>query len=315
MNTLATVLKPGLSTTMQDLGRPGYRHLGVPLSGAADPLSLVLANAAVGNLARAAALECTRKGPSLRFERACAFVLSGADMAATLNKKPALLYARINARAGDVLTLGAAEIGSRTYIAFEGGLTGEIFLGSLSTYAPAALGGIDGRALAAHDTLYSAGLAAGNPRDVPEALRPRLAHDAILRALPGPEAQDFPEADLERFFTSPWTVDRRADRMGLRLSGHHISAPHSGAMASSAVFPGTVQSPPDGAPFLLLADAQTVGGYPRIAQVIAADLHLAGQLRPGGKVWFRRVAEDDARDIAAKKSALLAGFLPGGFFR
>ncbi len=314
MSALAAVLKPGLATTVQDLGRAGRRHLGVPLSGAADPLSLALANAALGNPANAAALECTLKGPSLRFERVCAFALAGADMAATLNKKAVPLYTRIAADAGGVLTLGTAAAGARAYIAFEGGLAGGDFLGSLSTYAPAALGGIDGRTLAAGDMLFSAGLAAGAARDIPDALRPRLAHDAILRALPGPEAEQLSTDDMERFFVSAWTVDRRADRMGARLAGRMMEGAES-AMASSAVFPGTVQCPPDGAPFLLLADAQTVGGYPRIAQVIAADLHVAGQLRPGDRVWFRRTTAETARDIAAKKSALLADFLPNGFFR
>lgn len=314
MTALATVLKPGLLTTVQDMGRPGFRHLGVPLSGAADPLSLALANAAAGNPAHAAALECTLKGPALRFERACVFALAGADMAAALNKRPIAPYMPISAFEGDVLALGAAKTGARAYIAFEGGLAGDAFLGSVSTYAPAELGGVEGRALTAGDTLRAAGLAAGSPRGIPAPLRPPLARDAILRALPGPEAEAFAAADIERFFTSPWTVDRRADRMGLRLARPRLTEPSAGAMASSAVFPGTVQCPPDGAPFLLLADAQTVGGYPRIAQAIAADLHLAGQLRPDARLWFRRTTRGEALDIATRKSALLADFLPGGFF-
>ncbi len=314
MTPIAEILKPGLATTIQDIGRPGVRHLGVPLSGAADPVSLGLANAAAGNSSQAAALECTLSGPVIKFLRKTTFALGGADMNAQFNGEDITPYSPINADAGDQLVLGAAKSGARAYIAFTGGLSGDAFLDSVSTYAPAGFGGLNGRALLQGDILYSANLPAQSPREIPMAFRPRFTHDFILRTLPGPEADVIIPDAPDIFFSAKWTIGRRANRMGVLLDGPRLSLVTSPPMASSPVFPGTVQCPPDGAPFLLLCDAQTVGGYPRIAQVVAADLPLAGQMRSGDHVWFRKTTAADARDIAVKKSALFEEFLPVGFF-
>ncbi len=315
MTVIAEVISPGLMTTLQDLGRPGMRHLGVPLSGAADPLSLALTNSAIGNAPDAAGLECTLKGLTLRFKSAASFALGGADMKAMLNNEPLDLYLPHHAQAGDVLGLGSTRTGARAYIAFEGGLKGEDFLGSCSTYIPAALGGHKGRALTAGDAIVSAGLPVASPQDIPVTLRPNIAHDFFLRALPGPEATQFSEGSLTDFFTTGWTVGRRADRMGVQITGEALSLQETPPMASSPVFPGTIQRPPDGKPFLLLCDAQTVGGYPRIAQVIAADLHLAGQMRPGDRIWFQKSSAEAACEIAQQRASFYGGFFPGGFFR
>ena len=311
MTTLATTLKPGLQTTVQDFGRPGLRHLGVPQSGAADRISLALANANIGNPLNAPALECTFTGPTLRFERATTFALAGADMSATLNDAPVYYYRSHHAKAGDVLKLNAAITGTRTYIAIAGGIAGEDFLGSVSTYLPAGLGGIAGRALREADELQRADIAIASPIDITASYRPVFGHDWILRACPGPEAAAFDPKTLSRFFSAPFMADQRGDRMGLRLTGEAVCSADKTPMKSSTVFPGTVQCPPDGAPFLLLADAQTLGGYPRIAQIIEADINLAGQIRPGDKIWFRRVSTDEARDITEQRQALLASLLPG----
>jgi biotin-dependent carboxylase-like uncharacterized protein len=315
MSPLAEITKAGLFTTVQDMGRLGARHLGVPLSGPADPLSFALVNAALGNDPYAAGLECTMTGPTLRFLHDGAVAIGGANMNPHLNKAPCPLYKQISVAAGDELVLGASEVGARTYIAFAGGLSGLSFLNSVSTYTPAELGGIEGRALKRGDRLVAANLRVGSPRDIPQEMQPRFAHEFVLRAVPGPEAAAIGARETEKFFTACWTVSRRTDRMGAMLDGAPLTFPPAKPMASSPVFPGTVQCPPDGAPFLLLCDAQTVGGYPRIAQVIAADLPFAGQARPSDKVWFRKTAPDQARDIALKKSALYGDFFPGGFFR
>lgn len=315
MSPLADITNAGLFTTLQDMGRSGARHLGVPHSGAADPLSLSLANASLGNEPHAAGLECTLSGPSMRFLQAGAIAIGGADMGPLVNNTPCPFYKQISVAAGDELTLGAAQVGARTYVAFAGGLAGMSFLNSISTYAPAELGGHEGRALIRGDRLVSANLPTGSPRDIPPEMQPRLAHEFVLRAVIGPEAETIGGRGIEKFFSACWTVSRRADRMGAMLEGARLELSPSKPMASSPVFPGTVQCPLDGNPFLLLCDAQTVGGYPRIAQVIAADMSLAGQARSGDKVWFRKTALEQARDIAIKKSALYAEFFPGGFFR
>ena len=315
MSPLAEIIKAGLFTTIQDLGRPGARHLGLPLSGASDSLSFALTNAALGNDPYAAGLECTMTGPTLRFLHDGAVAIGGANMNPHLNKAPCPLYKQISVAAGDELVLGASEVGARTYIAFAGGLSGLSFLNSVSTYTPAELGGIEGRALKRGDRLVAANLRVGSARDIPPEMQPRFAHEFVLRALSGPEAESIGERKTETFFSACWTVGRRADRMGAMLEGARLDPPPAKPMTSSPVFPGTVQCPPDGAPFLLLCDAQTVGGYPRIAQVIAADMPLAGQARPGDKVWFRKTAPEDARNIALRKSALYGDLFPGGFFR
>lgn len=310
MNAIAEVLEPGLSTTMQDLGRPGLRHLGVPQSGAADRLSLACANAALGNPINAAALEATLVGPTLGFHSDRCCCVTGADMNAALNGETLAPYQPFDARKGDVLAISAAKIGARSYIAFRGGLDGKDFFGSLSTYPPAEIGGIDGRALKKGDALRSANLKPQAIRTIPRTFQATLTHDFILRANIGPDAEMINAASLEKFFASAFFVDRRAGRMGVRLTGANIALADARPMSSSAVFPGTVQCPPDGAPFLLLADAQTLGGYPRIAQLINADLPLAGQIRPGDHVWFRKVSAKAARDITLQKQALISAALP-----
>ncbi|MHA7871755.1 MAG: 5-oxoprolinase subunit C family protein [Hyphococcus sp.] len=310
MTAAARIVAPGAQTTIQDAGRSGARHLGVPRSGAADRISFALANVAAGNPWDAPALECALTGPGLDFLADAAFALGGADMQATLNGARIPLYTYQKVKAGDALHLGAAQVGLRAYIALAGGVAGAPFLGSVATYLPARLGGLDGRALAGGDVIHS-GDAAGAPVSAPDDLIPHFTREWFLRATPGPEAPQFSSDALRRFFGSPFVADRRANRMGVRLSGGAVHTRAPFGMKSSAVFPGTVQQPPDGAPFLLLADAQTLGGYPRIAQVIDADLHLAGQIRPGDKVWFSRTGAVDAQRIGVQRAAQFASVIEG----
>ncbi|WP_411819106.1 biotin-dependent carboxyltransferase family protein [Hyphococcus formosus] len=312
---IATVLKSGLHTTIQDLGRTEQRHFGVPQSGAADPISFALANAAIGNPPNAAALECTLNGPTIRFSAECEIALAGAPMKAMLNEEALEFYSPIKVSPGDVLSIGAAPIGARCYIAFVSGLAGQRFLNSVSTYPPALIGGLDGHPIRADDTLSLMGLETTSPKDIPTDYRPVIAHDFFLRALEGPEFEQLTEKSQRQLFSGAWTIGRRADRMGLQLESTPLTLDTNKPMASSAVFPGTVQCPADGSPFLLSVDAQTIGGYPRIAQIIAADLPPLGQMRPGDKLWFQKITPSEARDITATKSALLGAYLPGGFFR
>jgi len=310
MNAIATIKKPGLQTTIQDAGRPGTRHLGVPHSGAADRVSFALTNAAADNPWNTPALECTLLGPSLEFSSPCGFALGGADMEATLNGAHLELYRHYKVQPGDLLALGSSKLGARCYIAFTGGITGNAFLGSISTYLPARIGGNGGHALRENDIIETA----GDPtiqHETPDYLRPIINHDWMLRATPGPETEAFDPKTLRQFYSTKFTADQHGNRMGMRLTGAAIGARALGQMKSSAVFPGTVQCPPDGAPFLLLSDAQTVGGYPRIAQVITADLHLTGQIRPGDHIWFIKTGAASARDIAEKKTAFFASTMSG----
>ena len=313
MSKIATVIKPGAQTTVQDAGRMGARHLGVPQSGASDRVSFALTNTAVGNDWRAPALECLLGGLSLKFTAPCAFALGGADMHATLAGAPVTPYETCTAKPGDILDLKQAATGARSYIAFAGGLDSEDFLGSASTHIPAKLGGIEGRALQAGDVIARQD-GSTSPTDIPADLRPVLGHDWFLRATPGPDIDDFDQKTQRRFFSTMFTTDQRADRMGVHLTGGDIKPVDLSPMKSSAVFPGTVQCPPDGAPFLLLADAQTLGGYRRMAQVIDADLHLTGQIRPGDRIWFQKVSLEDAQRITMQRASYYASILNGFSF-
>ncbi len=287
------VLKPGLQTTIQAGPRIGWRHLGVPASGAADTLSLALANKLVGNPWDAPALEATLLGPTLRFKRPTAFAVTGAIADVTLNGNEVALHETTFAGAGDQLALGAAEIGARNYVAIAGGLVADDVLGSTSTYLAAGFGGLQGRALEQGDIL------ATNPAEcpalsTPEECRVPMSPSWALRACPAFEANQL--QDRDGLFERNWVIGRRADRIGIQLEGGELGIASDGRMPSAAVFPGTVQCPESGVPYLLSVDAGTVGGYPRVAQVARADRHLLGQLRPGDRIRFLHRAATEAID-------------------
>ncbi|MBT8107654.1 MAG: biotin-dependent carboxyltransferase family protein [Gammaproteobacteria bacterium] len=295
-----TVIKPGLQSTIQSRPRIGMRHQGVPANGAADPLSLALANKLVGNDWHAPAIEATLLGPTLRFADNCAFAITGAAAPLTLNAAPIDAHATVLAHAGDELAIGAARTGARIYLAVAGGFAADDILGSAATNLQAAFGGFEGRALQAGDVLEARGGVAGSMR-TPSAFRPPMPSAWAMRACAGAEAELLDEKGLQALFDTNWHVDRRADRMGLRLDGPRLAVSSDGRMPSAAVFPGTIQCPEDGAPYILSVDAGTVGGYPRVAQIARADRHLLGQLRPGDHLrLLRREADEAVEELRAK---------------
>ncbi len=277
-----TIVTPGLQTTVQAGPRSGMRHLGVPASGAADPLSLALANRLVANPSSAAVLETTLSRVALRFETDSWFAITGAKAKARLNGERIKLHRTLVAKAGDELQLGAARAGARNYLAVAGGFVAEETLGSVSTYLPAGLGGHEGRALQAGDVLETG--AVSEPPSLiktPKAFRPRAPESLALRACDGPEIDLLDKESRFDLFDTNYTVGARWDRMGMQLEGVRLRVRSDGRMPSAPVFPGTIQCPEDGRPFLLAVDAQTTGGYPRVAQIARVDRHLLGQLRPG----------------------------------
>ncbi len=306
------VLEGGMQTTIQAGPRSGLRHLGVPASGAADPLSLALANRLVGNDLLAPALEATLVGPRLLIECDTQVSITGASAAATVNGEPVANHESIGLSAGDELDVGAAELGCRTYLAFRGGLLAEHVLGSASTYLPAAIGGHEGRALEAGDALS---IAASNSGAVdlqtPMEFRAPIASSVALRACHAVETGLLPEDERHALFSDSWTVGQRADRMGLALEGRTLRIRSDGRLPSAAVFPGTLQCPEDGTPLLLCADAQTTGGYARLLQVTRADRHRLGQLRPGDRVQFLIREPAEAIDELRAVHAAWREWLPG----
>jgi biotin-dependent carboxylase-like uncharacterized protein len=294
------VLSPGLLTTLQDGGRPGFRHLGVGSAGAADPYSLRVANRLVGNPPGAAALEITLAGPRLRFGRSVLIALCGGAIDAACDGSALPGWRPIHLPVGAELQLGAVRRGCRSYLAIAGGLAVAPLLGSRSTDLRGRFGGWQGRALQAGDVLPLGAAPVADPSDVdavaiaPWAIDPRPELDfdlpCLLHLLPGIDRCRPTAALTER----AWRVTAASDRQGLRLQGDALQPEDPRERVSSPVLPGTVQLPPDGQPIVLLADAQTVGGYPRIAQLALADLPRAAQLRPGDELHFRTIDADAA---------------------
>src|SRR5713226_8169459 len=284
------VRAPGPFTTVQDLGREGFGPLGISPSRAADPISLRLGNRLVGNAEGAAALEMTLLGGMFLFPDGAVAALAGSDFGATLDGRPVEMWAAFEAKPGQVLRLGPTRSGARCYLCIRGGIQVKPFLGSASTHILSGLGGHEGRALRKGDVL-NIGAASGSTRArslTAQALK-NLSPRKVLRVTPGPQSDWFPEPAQQIFYASTFRVAEESNRMGLRLEGAAIPAPASGEMISEGVALGAVQVPEGGLPIILFVEQQTTGGYPKFANVISADLHSLGQLRPRDEIRFERV--------------------------
>jgi KipI family sensor histidine kinase inhibitor len=288
-----TVVRPGLLTTIQDLGRWGHQDRGVPVAGPMDPVSHRLANIVVGNHPEAATIEVTLLGPELRIEREIVLAVAGADLSATLDREMVKLNVPVRARPGSVLRFGDRRQGARAYVGVAGGIDVRPVLGSRATHVPSAMGGFDGRPLAAGDRLGLGALAAAPPVAAPQDAAPS-AGGARLRVLAGPQDDFFGPAAWHVLERSRFTVTPRSNRMAYRLAGGTIERTSDLEMISDATFMGGIQIPPAGDPILLMADRQTTGGYPQIATVITADLPLAAQMAPGDSVEFTMCTRREA---------------------
>ena len=322
------VLEPGLFTTVQDLGREGFGSLGVSPSGAADRISLRMGNRLPTNEQGAAGLEMTLLGGTFAFPDGAMLSLAGSDFGATLEEKPVELWKAHVAKPGQVLRLGPTRSGARCYLCVQGGIEVELFLGSASTHVLSGLGGHQGRALRKGDELK---LGSGNREVVGEGrgaarlgrralpkssgtLRRSLSARAlsqltpqkVLRVTLGPQSGWFPEAAQELFYSSTYRVAEESNRMGIRLEGTAVPAPAGGEMISEGVSLGAVQVPEGGQPIILFVEQQTTGGYPKIANVISADLHRLGQLRPRDEVRFELLDMEMARRLLIEQEELLA---------
>lgn len=297
-----TVARAGLFTTVQDLGRPGNRAAGVPVSGAADVFAARVANLLVGNSEDAAVLECTLIGPELRFEEEVVIAVAGAEFEGVEMWKP------VAVRAGETLRLGRVRRGCRGYVAVRGGIDVAPILGSRSTCLRGRFGGVKGRALRDGDVVRIGGEAAGRSSVdrstwfIDPRVLPVYPANPVVRVLPGAEADEFPRDWMEREFE----VTAQADRMGVRLRGKPLVRESATELLSSGVAPGTVQVPPDGQPILLLADAQTIGGYPRLAHVVSVDLAQVAQLQAGDRIRFRAVTLEEAHQAWRERERTLA---------
>jgi KipI family sensor histidine kinase inhibitor len=288
------VIAPGLLTTVQDTGRFGYRRLGVTWAGPMDATAHREANQAVGNATDAATLECTISGPTLRFLTTTRFAVVGADLGALLERSdlgawPVPLGVSVLARAGNVLTFAGRRSGCRCCLAFAGGLDVPVVLGSRSTDLPAGFGGFEGRALRAGDVL-SLGPPPREASETGARHEPSPSTTPTLRVILGPQADCLTPESLPRFLGESYDVAATSDRVGCRLSGPRLVHRGAAEIASEGMLPGSVQIPPDGQPIVMMADAPTTGGYPKVATVIAADLERLAQIVPGaGRVRFEAI--------------------------
>jgi biotin-dependent carboxylase-like uncharacterized protein len=304
--TQIQVQSPGLLTTVQDLGREGFGPLGVSPSGAADAVSLRLGNRLVGNPEDAAGLEMTLLGGTFTFPGTAVIALTGSDFAATLDGAPVELWTSTQAKAGQTLRVGSTRSGARCYLCVQGGIAVKPFLGSASTHLLSGLGGYQGRALRKGDVLQIGSSAASFQQNTiaPRALE-RLSPRKLLRVTPGPQNDYFSKASRQRFYAGTYRVAEDSNRMGLRLEGQPIAQDSSGEMITEGVSLGAVQITAGGLPIILFVEQQTTGGYAKIANVISADLHSLGQLRPRDEIHFEQVDWDTARALLLEQERLL----------
>jgi antagonist of KipI len=293
------VTEPGFQTTVQDLGRTGCADFGLSLSGAADTLSLRLGNLMVGNPENTAALEMTMLGGTFQFEGRALIALTGSDFGSSLDGEPVPNWTPFEVKSGQVLRCGATKAGARCYLCVHGGIDVPEVLGSMSTHLQAGIGGWEGRALKAGDSIATAPPA---PPFVtishvhPQHVGRWLAPD-VIRVTWAPQSHWFTSESAERFFREAYMVTESSDRMGIRLSGRKLQMHRSVEMITEGVTPGALQVPPDGQPILLMVEHQTTGGYPKLANVIVADMPRAGQLKPHDHVRFEMIGFDEAREI------------------
>jgi antagonist of KipI len=300
------VESPGLLTTAQDLGRPGFGALGLSPSGAADPVALRLGNLLVGNKPGAAALEMTLLGGRFIFPEGATIALTGADLGATVDGRAVEMWTPRRIAPGKKLTCGSTRDFARGYLAVAGGIRVQPFLGSASTHLLSGLGGFKGRSLRKGDVLkFGASVNNIPDRKISEQVLLTYRPRRILRVTAGPQINILSERSKEKFFQSTFSVSESSDRTGIRLEGARLHTNSGGEMITEGVPLGAIQVTPSGQPIILFVEQQTTGGYPKIASVIGVDLHHLGQLRPRTKIRFERTSLDKARSLWIEQETLL----------
>lgn len=300
------IIKSGLQTTVQDLGRYGFQKYGVIASGVMDPYAHRIANLLAGNEEHAAALEITLVGPAIEFHAEAFIALCGGDLSPKINGTEVGMWRTIAVQKGDTLTFGAPRTGCRTYLAVSGGLAVPTVMNSKSTYIRAGIGGFQGRALQAGDEVELTPLSPERAEalchvkneEIDWLIPPlRYSTNPIIRMMKGRQFHLFNSDSKKQIFTDSFSVSPHSDRMGYRLEGTGLFLEEPSELISEAVAFGSIQVPSDGNPIVLLADRQTTGGYPKIGQVISVDLPLISQLKPGEQLRFQEVSLKEAQAL------------------
>ena len=299
MSPVLLVLEPGLFTAVQDLGRTGYQRLGIPVSGAIDPVALRVANVVVGNPQDTAGLEIALVGPMFEVQADSVRVaVCGGASALTIENgdgetRQVKAMESVTLERGARFRIGSIEGTAVAYLAVAGGFDLPPFMGSLSTYVRGGFGGLEGRALRKGDRLPLVRATAPDRADLRlEAVD--LPPARVVRVMPGPQDDWFTPEAMATFLGSEYVVTRDADRMGLRLDGPCLTHSKGANIVSDAIAPGAIQVPGNGLPIVLIADRQATGGYPKIATVISADLPALGRVSPGARLRFEAVRLEEA---------------------
>jgi antagonist of KipI len=314
----AIITRAGFLTSVQDLGRTGFREFGVSSGGALDPFGLRVANLLVGNDEGAAGLEITLGGLQLRFEDERVVAWCGGDFDVRIGSRVLPAGHAGSVSAGEKLKIGAPKAGCRSWLSISGGIDVEPVLGSRSTDLRAGFGGFEGRSLRDGDVV-PLGMWPGSPTPATGVSSWTAPHDwvspakpkPILRFIRGVDWNRFGASTLQRLTSEAFALSPDSDRMGVRLEGPELKRADASDMISEAVAPGTIQVPPSGKPILLLGDCQTIGGYPKMAHVITVDLGVAAQLRAGDHVRFSEVSLADAHRLLLEREREFERFRVG----
>src|SRR6266481_2815413 len=315
----AVVTQAGFLTSVQDLGRTGFRQFGVSTSGALDSFGLRVANLLVGNDEGAAGLEITIGGLQLRFEDERIVAWCGGEFDVQIGSRALPAGHVAHLQAGGELKFGRAQIGCRCWLAISGGIDVPVVLGSRSTDLRANFGGFEGRAFRDGDQLLLAEFRRSDTAateeistwTAPHGWTSPASRHSNLRFIRGADWNRFNDLTIQRFTRHEFTVSADSDRMGVRFDGSEMKREDETDLISEAVAPGTIQVPPSGKPILLLGDCQTIGGYPKIAQVITVDLGIAAQVRAGDRVRFSEVSLGDAHQLFLQRERSLERFRIG----
>lgn len=316
----ASVLNPGMLTTVQDLGRPGYQAFGIPVGGAMDRPAVRIANLLVGNPENAAALEITLLGLSIQFTSRTLVSIGGADLSARIDGGVCPPWRAFFVEAGATLDFAGSGSGCRAYLAVAGGWDVPVVLGGRGTLLRSNLDGLAGRALRAGDVIpigapsklaQAVAASVGGSRTegiaVPAEHQPRYSSSPTVRVVPAAHAGALPPSVQERFFGAEFRVSPQSDRVGYRLGGPPIEDLPVTEVVSAPVTFGTIQVPPDGQPIVLMADRQTTGGYARLGEVVSSDLPLLAQLRPGDNLRFRPSSIHEAEQLSLAAEQRIQG--------
>ena len=289
-------LKAGLQTLIQDRGRIGYQSYGVPVSGVMDKKTAALANELVDNSSDTPVLEITLLGPTIKIEGDCQIAITGADLSPKVNKQPIQLYQTINIKDRDTLTFGGAKNGCRAYLAIRGKWQIKKWLDSYSALPYSGDTATPDSLIQKGTNLQIETISAIPIKSIPKENQSNFSKKVRIRVLPGPEFEEFSNYTIAYFFSRGYQLTNDSNRMGYRLDATLIDFKPKREVISSGIMPGTIQITSAGQPVILMMDAQTVGGYYRIANVVSADLDKLAQLKPGEEVWFSLVRLEELVD-------------------